>query len=148
MFVPISRFEGMLKRRPVYGLSRAIIVALVLSAVGSLFWSPDNAFTWCLDILMRTYLMFLGTVMAHEGTHGHLGRTRTANFWWGRGWQSFPRWCRSRTSTRPIGSTTPIRTSPTGIPIIFSTALAPGSLPSAPWPCRIIGSSGSGNEGN
>jgi len=84
MFVPIARFEGMLKRRPVYGLSRAIIVALVLSAVGSLFWSPDNAFTWCLDILVRTYLMFLGTVMAHEGTHGHLGGSRTANFWWGR----------------------------------------------------------------
>jgi len=60
MFVTISRFEGMLKRRPVYGLSRAIIVALVLSAMGSLFWSPDNAFTWCLDILLRSYLMCLG----------------------------------------------------------------------------------------
>ncbi len=84
MFVANARAEGMPKRRPVYGLSRAIIVALGLSAVGSLFWSPDNAFTWCLDILVRTYLMFLGTVMAHEGTHGHLGRTRAANFWWGR----------------------------------------------------------------
>jgi fatty acid desaturase len=36
------------------------------------------------DILLRTYLVFAGTVMAHEGVHGHLGRTRAANFWWGR----------------------------------------------------------------
>jgi len=28
--------------------------------------------------------MFIGTVMAHEGVHSHLGRTRSANFRWGR----------------------------------------------------------------
>jgi beta-carotene hydroxylase len=36
------------------------------------------------DIGLRTYLIFIGTVMAHESVHGHLGRTRRANFWWGR----------------------------------------------------------------
>lgn len=36
------------------------------------------------DIGMRTYLIFIGTVMAHESVHGHLGRTKRANFWWGR----------------------------------------------------------------
>jgi fatty acid desaturase len=36
------------------------------------------------DVLLRAYLIFLSTVMAHEGVHGHLGRTRAANFWWGR----------------------------------------------------------------
>jgi hypothetical protein len=36
------------------------------------------------DILVRTYLVFLGTVMAHEGVHGHLGSTRRSNFAWGR----------------------------------------------------------------
>ena len=28
--------------------------------------------------------MFIGTVMAHEAVHGHLGSTRAANFRWGR----------------------------------------------------------------
>jgi len=36
------------------------------------------------DIGLRTYLIFIGTVMAHESVHGHLGRTKRANFWWGR----------------------------------------------------------------
>jgi beta-carotene hydroxylase len=37
-----------------------------------------------LDVLLRTYLIFIGTVMAHESVHGHLGRSRSTNFWWGR----------------------------------------------------------------
>ncbi len=28
--------------------------------------------------------MFLGTVMAHEATHGHMGMSGRANIWWGR----------------------------------------------------------------
>ena len=46
--------------------------------------SARNLLQYVIDTLLRTYLMFVGTVMAHEGVHGHLGRTRAANFRWGR----------------------------------------------------------------
>jgi beta-carotene hydroxylase len=39
---------------------------------------------YALDLLLRAYFMFIGTVMAHEGVHGHLGPTKPSNFWWGR----------------------------------------------------------------
>src|ERR1041385_5747551 len=57
---------------------------MVTVSIGTLFLTPANSLQYILDVLLRTYLMFLGTVMAHEGVHGHLGRTRPANFRWGR----------------------------------------------------------------
>jgi fatty acid desaturase len=65
-------------------LSRTVICIVVAASLGSLFWTPPNLYLHGLDILVRAYLIFLGTVMAHEGVHGHLGRTKRANFFWGR----------------------------------------------------------------
>ena len=72
------------QRRRAYFVSRSIICLVVAGSLGSLLWTPENALQYSLDILVRTYLVFLGTVMAHEGVHGHLGSTRRANFGWGR----------------------------------------------------------------
>src|SRR6185503_6533959 len=71
-------------RLQIHYLNRTIICVVCLLAVGSLFIPITNGFHLALDILLRTYLIFLGTVMAHESVHGHLGRTRRAIFWWGR----------------------------------------------------------------
>jgi fatty acid desaturase len=74
-----------MSRRPqIYYLSRSIICLTVLLSIGSLFIPLSNPLLMLVDILLRTYLIFIGTVMAHESVHGHLGRTKTANFWWGR----------------------------------------------------------------
>lgn len=70
--------------RRTYRLSRSIICLVVAASLGSLLWRPDGVLPYLMDIALRTYLVFLGTVMAHEGVHGHLGRTRRANFGWGR----------------------------------------------------------------
>lgn len=67
-----------------YLLSRSIIGVIVAGSLGSLLWTPGSPALYGLDILVRAYLVFLGTVMAHEGVHGHLGRTKRANFFWGR----------------------------------------------------------------
>lgn len=71
-------------RPRIYLLSRLLTCAIVVAALGPLFWEPPNSFAYLLDVLFRTWVTFLGTVMAHEGTHGHLGRTKAGNFWWGR----------------------------------------------------------------
>jgi len=71
-------------RSQIYFLSRSIICAVVLISIGTLFLRPEGPLEHILDTMVRTYLIFIGTVMAHEGVHGHLGRTRTANFRWGR----------------------------------------------------------------
>ena len=74
-----------MSRRPqIYYLSRTIICLIVLLSIGSLFIPIHNPLLMPIDILLRTYLIFIGTVMAHESVHGHLGRTKAANFWWGR----------------------------------------------------------------
>lgn len=70
-------------RPQIYFLSRSIICAVVLISIGTLFLRPEGPLEQILDIMVRTYLIFIGTVMAHEGVHGHLGRSRTANFRWG-----------------------------------------------------------------
>ena len=64
-------------------MSQLITLAVVGLSLGSLAWSPGHPALWLVDIAVRTYLMFLGTVMAHEASHGHMGRGR-ANLWWGR----------------------------------------------------------------
>ena len=71
-------------RRYIYYLNRALICIVCLLAIGSLLIPVNSLLHLAFDILIRTYLIFLGTVMAHESVHGHLGRTRRANFWWGR----------------------------------------------------------------
>lgn len=71
-------------RRDIYFLSRAITCVVVAASIGSLFIRPSGFWWYSVDVLLRTYLIFVGTVMAHEGAHGHLGRTRAANYWWGR----------------------------------------------------------------
>ena len=71
-------------RPKIYLLNRSITCAVVVVSIGTLFLRPDNFLQSIVDTLLRTYLMFIGTVMAHEGVHGHLGRTRATNFRWGR----------------------------------------------------------------
>ncbi len=78
------REERRNETRRTYVASRSVICLVVAGSLGSLLWVPANVFLYGLDILVRTYLIFLGTVMAHEGVHGHLGATRKANFGWGR----------------------------------------------------------------
>src|ERR1041385_7555172 len=68
----------------IYYLSRTIICITILLSIGSLFIPLTHPLLMTVDILLRTYLIFIGTVMAHESVHGHLGRTKAANFWWGR----------------------------------------------------------------
>lgn len=71
------------QRRRTYLVSRSVIGLVVTGSLGTLLWTPPNVILYCLDILVRSYLAFLGTVMAHEGVHGHLGSSRRANFVWG-----------------------------------------------------------------
>jgi fatty acid desaturase len=71
-------------RAQIYYLSRTIICLVVLVSIGTLFIPVSQPLLIVADIILRTYLIFLGTVMAHESVHGHLGRTKRANFWWGR----------------------------------------------------------------
>lgn len=71
-------------RPQIYYLSRTIICLTVLLSLGTLFIPFSSPLLMTVDIGLRTYLIFIGTVMAHESVHGHLGRTRAANFWWGR----------------------------------------------------------------
>jgi beta-carotene hydroxylase len=65
-------------------MSRAVTVGLVAYTLGSLFYTPTNPFTYVLDVFLRGYVMFLGTVMAHDAVHGNLGKSGRANLWWGR----------------------------------------------------------------
>lgn len=71
-------------RTRVHLLSRSVTCAVVAGSLGSLFYTPDGAWAYTLDVVCRTYLVFAGTVMAHEGIHGLLGRTQAANLWWAR----------------------------------------------------------------
>jgi fatty acid desaturase len=64
--------------------SRAVIVLVVAAALASYFWQPVSALAWVADVVGRAYLHFIAGAMAHEGTHGALGRSKRANMWWGR----------------------------------------------------------------
>ena len=72
------------RRRRVHVVSRTIVCAVNGVAIGTLFWTPEHPAAYLADVLLRAYVIFLGTVMAHEAVHGHLGRSRAANLWWGR----------------------------------------------------------------
>jgi beta-carotene hydroxylase len=67
-------------------ISRLVIVASGVVAMGTLLIEPHSLTGHVIDILLRTYAIFVGTVMAHEAVHGHLGRLgrgRSGNVWWG-----------------------------------------------------------------
>jgi fatty acid desaturase len=53
-------------------------------SLGSFFIPVSGVSARVADMLLRTYLIFIGTVMAHESVHGHLATTRSGNCWWGR----------------------------------------------------------------
>src|SRR5262245_5532803 len=72
------------KRSHIYLLSRTIVCLVVVASFALLLRQPNGLWDSLGDVLLRTYLIFLGAVMAHEGVHGHLGRTRRGNWWWGR----------------------------------------------------------------
>jgi fatty acid desaturase len=71
-------------RGRIYLLSRSIVCLVVAGSFALLLRQPNGLWDSLSDVLLRTYLIFLGAVMAHEGVHGHLGRTRAENSWWGR----------------------------------------------------------------
>ena len=71
-------------RRQVFFLSRAVICLVVLLSLGSFFIPVSGVGARVIDMLLRTYLIFVGAVMAHESVHGHLATTRSGNYWWGR----------------------------------------------------------------
>ena len=73
-----------MKRSQIHHLNRTLICVTGFLSIGTLFIPTSSVWMMIADVLLRTYLVFLGAVMAHEGVHGHLGRTRAANFWWGR----------------------------------------------------------------
>ena len=83
---PERQTEG-IRRIPVRRvrfLSRALILLLVGAGFGGLLVVPATWYGWTADLLLRTWLAFLGTVMAHEAVHGLVGATRRSNAFWGR----------------------------------------------------------------
>lgn len=80
MDISVRRWD----RSKLYLLSRGCTLVIVALSLGTFFWMPETPIQWTADILFRTYLMFLGTVMAHEATHGFLGPKRKSNMFWGR----------------------------------------------------------------
>ncbi len=64
--------------------SRVLIAVAASLSLGSYFWEPVGLGLAVFDLVGRAYLNFLLGAMAHEGSHGHLGRTRGSNLWWGR----------------------------------------------------------------
>jgi fatty acid desaturase len=79
-----SRSDSNWSRPQIFLLSRAVICLVVVISMGSLLIPISGVVAQLLDILLRTYVVFVGTVMAHESVHGHLAKTRSGNFWWGR----------------------------------------------------------------
>ena len=77
---PLRRWPA----RGVHLLSRTVILSLVALSFTGLLIVPATWWAWTLDVLLRSWLAFIGTVMAHEGVHGLLGRTRRTNDFWGR----------------------------------------------------------------
>ena len=71
-------------RRHIFYLSRGVICFVLLSSLGSFFIPVSGFAARVIDMLLRTYLIFVGAVMAHESVHGHLATTRSGNYWWGR----------------------------------------------------------------
>ena len=62
-------------RRQIFFLSRAVICGIVIAS-GIALHSHFRTCSSAPDIVLRTYVVFVGTVMAHESVHGHLAKTR------------------------------------------------------------------------
>jgi beta-carotene hydroxylase len=71
-------------RARVHLLGRAVVIVLVALSLGAFFITPEGPLGWVGVLTLRTYLMFLATVMGHEASHGNLGPTRDSNNMWGR----------------------------------------------------------------
>lgn len=71
-------------RQQIFNLNRGIVCAVLILSLGALFVPVSSTLSILLLILIRTYLIFVGTVMAHESVHGHLASARAGNLWWGR----------------------------------------------------------------
>ena len=71
-------------RQQVFILSRVVICFVLLLSFGSFFIPVSGVPARVVDILLRTYVIFIGAVMAHESVHGHLATNRSGNYWWGR----------------------------------------------------------------
>ena len=70
--------------RPALTPEHVLTVIVVTAALGSLALVPTHPLLLALDVIVRAYLMFVGTAMAHEASHGHMGRGARANHFWGR----------------------------------------------------------------
>ena len=79
-----ERLSHRLSHRSSHLVSRLVILVSGAGAIGTLFLRPGGWLILIGDVLLRSYCIFVGTVMAHEGVHGHLGRSRATNFWWAR----------------------------------------------------------------
>lgn len=64
-------------------INRLIICCLILVSTSLYFWQPTGPF-WIIDIVFRTYILFLCGVMGHEASHGVLANNKIGNIWWGR----------------------------------------------------------------
>ena len=71
-------------RRQIFWLSRTVVCLVLFLSLGSLFIPVTGVTAHIVDMLLRTHLIFIGAVMAHESVHGHLAKTRSGNYWWGR----------------------------------------------------------------
>ena len=82
---PPEKAEPARWRRPaVYRINRGLILLLVAAQWLTLQWVPTGVAGYVLDILVRSYGLFLLCSLAHEASHGNLGSSRRANLWWGR----------------------------------------------------------------
>ena len=65
-------------------ISRLVTLIALGGAFTSYLYQPVGWIALAIDIAVRAYLHFVAAVMAHEAVHGHMGKTRRANDWWGR----------------------------------------------------------------
>lgn len=79
-----NSIHSALNRRLSITFSRFLIVLILVLSFASYFWQPTTTESWILDIVSRTCLLFWAGVLAHEAVHGHLGKSRRSNQWWGR----------------------------------------------------------------
>src|SRR5689334_8139052 len=82
--VPAENRPGDPMPRHAWRISRAVICALLAITFAAVLWRPSTALGWIADVVLLAYVGFLGTVMAHEGSHGLLGKGGRANRFWGR----------------------------------------------------------------
>lgn len=71
------------ERRQNMLVNRWLIIAILLISFAQYFWTPTGAW-WAVEIIFRTYLLFLCGVLGHEASHGVLANSKIGNIWWGR----------------------------------------------------------------